>query len=1595
MPPPQPAPVRPERLDAIVQAPDSPLVRHGLLAGDRPQEEVRDEERPLGMEPGADAEVQVAPGEEQGGRAPSAADGPELRPGDFLPSSDLDLSAVPTLDRIPPSADGMAAVDDEAPSFPEPPATRAEEVQDERGSRPETDEEPVQAEAEDRGDRDLQPERPVAQEVGPDPASDGGPDEGPAAEPAAPEQREQPEPGQEQRQDRRPETEEPREPEPGTPQRTAAPAAPTAAGPVGGEGPTGTADAPDRAPEAAPDTAPPTAPGPAAEQTDPPADLAAGPAPDASLESGGGACAGPQQPTTEAEPDTTGAGAGGCAAGGGTAGAAAPAKQEEAPAPPDVSAQDPQSALATAASLPPDRMATALDGVDGSVDRTVGEQHARLQADPPAVQRPSGAPRTQSGTPEAAPPAEAVTERLERVGPPDTERARQEAERKRVEGPNPAERVAPPHVTDDAGGQVSPQEVQQVQGAVDGVPSTDPALNTTVGPAPRVELSGESDPVRTDLQTAKLKDGSARILGVGREDAAKPMGEDRIYPDVPKETLTASVPGAGRTRGGARTGGAVDAGPGIGLVTRQERGPQIEAAVGQGRSRLGSEQTRQKQGEAEARRRNQAEIDQEVADNARTQAGERGDAAEKVTAEREQWRTEQDRKVAGADRDADAEHRDRTGRIEGRRTQADKDVRDRQQQDNRKIQDKRKEAEEKARQEKERKKEESEGWWGWVKSKVKAAFDALVQAVTRVFDYFRGLINDIIDGFRTFAHWAIDQARKFVVELIDKLADALIAICDVLLAAFPDLRDRFRRKIEEWRDRAVAKVNAWADRLRNAVDGLLDTLAAGLNALLDTLEAGLKAAIEAVRRTVLDAIDFVRKAIAVFGEFAVLIGDVAADPGGWLRKLGTAAVDGIRLHLWGAIKRAVKQWFDEKVESVVGLTSTLVNVLVKGCVSMARIGRMAWQAIVAALPGMIVSIVIEKLVSLIVPAAGAVMAIIQGLVAAWNTVSRIVAAIGRFVAFLKAVRSGSAACLFADAVASGVVALLDFISNFLLGKLKGAGKAVGTRLRGIAQRILKGLARAGRGARRAAGRAVNRARETLRRATRSLRRRPAPARAARPLPDRAHPAPRVDRRAQHPAPATGRPRRETARPRSAAPRRPGSAVGRALDASRRTVRAALTRVRGAARALGRKLLGSRLGRALTNGAHRIRDGYRKQRDRLRDWQSRRRQQRAERRARENSPQAKQQRLDLIVARIRPRIQRLLARGVPQPVLGSVLAGMRAWYRLTGLSEVGSPAFTVEALLNPKEAVGGGFELTAEEVRAIIRTQAQGLLERADVIAVATHMRILKYRAGAAAGDQELRTQGRKDIPGVVRYLRNRGTDLELSAAQGGPLTLPPYRLRWGKVDRYLVGPEGGPVSEQQWAGAFNQITRGVGKYPEIPTDLTRVGLTDMNFAMALRAYSTNKRLPPSFTPEQQELVRNAHWLLFVRESVRNPANLGFAAMTTDLLARGPGAGGFDRDQAFAGHEGKRLGNRGLFPMSMEGAAAAAAGLEQEEAGQRTYLKSSVAERAELRLREVELGEAWAKARTGGRGILAATEAETVKKGEALVRQFLRQFYGLR
>lgn len=1192
----RPGPVRPERVDERAESSESALTKHGLHEKD--EGEPREEEQPIGLEAGADRDIGGEDTEQAKGGAAGRGE-PELKPEDYLPATDLDVSAVPTADRLAPEGAQPAV-----PTFPTPPPTKAELVErqredeaDEEEDGPETESKapgeeqgPVEgeapkpeggpaAEAPDRTEKDLRPEKPLEQEVGPDPETadrerqepeaeqkrdpgqqqntdeDGAraarrdedekdsdtSDEQPDAKDAQEEQKENKEQAEQEEmretrgqpagaaadkpattaaaatakgspagaaalrpagahaeptraEDRNPSPAARGEAEPTKSEREA-PAAksrvPKETGPgaaprgtVGGSEPRGptAAAGPGGAPSAAQ-----AAVSPAADQAASPGAMGApapqgtAPAPESSLEKDGGACA-PPPPAPEKEQGK------GCGAGGGGG-----AKEEKKPEPPDVSGQDPKAAVQTVSKLPPDQAQAAMPQVGQAADNKIVQEQQRLDGNPPTRERPSGAPQTESAPPRAAAPAALVTGPVKKLGPEERIQEQQAKGGERAEGAQPTENVAPPPLP-PANQEITAENAKDVEAAADAVPTVDPELrNKTVGPAPKIKLEGESDPKRTDDQAKELKEKQAEIQDTGRADAAKPMGEDKIFPNAPRERLVGSAPPGG----GKAAGPAISAGspvePGVGVVAQQEKGAELRSGADQAQSQMVTKEKEHQQGEQGAKRQQQVEINREVEQNAATQTAERGRAAAQVNAERQQWRDEQDAKITEADSKTEKEHTSKNAEIVKTRDDKDKEVENKKNEDNKQIDNEREKAEQKAEKEKEEKKNDGGGFFGWIADKVKGFFEGLLKAVTAIFDAARKLVNGIIDGFKKLANAAIDFVRDLAIKAINVLADVLIAIGDVLLAAFPELRDRFRRAIEGLRDRAIAAVNALADGLKKAVNALLDALAAGLNALLSALEGAIKFVIKAYQAVILGAIKFAQAAIAALGRFAALIADIVPDIGGWIAKAGSAIKTGVSDYLWPAIKTAVKSWFDTKVEGILGLGKAIINVLIKGCLSLKQIAKMAWDAIIASLPMIIISLVIEKVVSLIVPAAGAILTIVQGLMAAWQSISSILTAFGKFWAFLKGVKAGPAACLFAEFVAAGVVALLDFITNFLLIRLSMATKGVGKRLNALAQKIMKGLKKTGKGARKAAGAAVNRARAATRKAQQAIRKPPGPA----------------------------------------------------------------------------------------------------------------------------------------------------------------------------------------------------------------------------------------------------------------------------------------------------------------------------------------------------------------------------------------------------------------------------------------------------------------------------------------------------------------------
>ncbi|WP_051722443.1 DUF4157 domain-containing protein [Streptomyces albus] len=1398
---------------------------------------MRFQDRAGGQEPGAEEEPARAPDAAETAdpgplEDPDSAWNTELKPEDFLPATDLDVSGVPTAEDIVPGQTGTPSV----PSFPAPPPTRADEIQKRR-----EEEDAAEAEAEERaatpvteGTEDAAADGADSRGRGAGSGLPGGPGGFSAAVTAPSRDRESErsggvEPlavrtaaetegedeaartaGEQQEKDAagagaagagRDSAEEPADSAgdsetAGSPNAAGAQTGPQSAAGAASTPPppapavdtsdasrqNGGAPTPDRSPGPRPGGTPEPSPGASPDRDAPGTGGSGGTggtdATGGGGTDGGGASAAPvrqESPArTPAAPARSGsapssggragrtrgggggtrsAGGGGGGGGGGARPAGGGAGPQREAAAPNLSGVSPEAGLATAAKLKPHRALEALGGVGQAVDKTVGDEHKTLQSAPPTMERPAGAPQTLRGKPATSAPGQYSGDPAAKVDAPEEKKAKVEGD-KTPEGEIPGADIPEPSPVDlglaglakvgagivnwgakQLGADEDVIDTDALVGKIMGMPTEDEMLkNATVGTPDGVDLQGETDG-RAGEQDGELDSKGRQLHSSGREDSERPLGEDQIYPDVPQETLTAKVPG-GKGGGGGGTGPKASTGAippeAVSAVAEHERGPQLQSAFADGRQDISAKRRTKDEDFRSSRDDHRRKVRTEIDTNSRTQADERRKTKAEVADSRARWREEQDGELEGLGTKKSAKLTKIRQDVKDKEEKTDKDVGDRQENDEKEIGKKQEKAEDDAKKKRDDAKNDSGNWitkaFDWIREQFVKLRDAIVGFFRAARDAVRNLIKDFKG---TVLRW-IEEARKWIVEKFREFVDALLELGKALLNALIELANRIRDLIIRIRDAAIALVNELARKLRQMVTDLLNMLGRLLNGILEALRKGLEMAVKAVMTAVKGIMDFALGLLNALGEWAMIAADIITDPGGWLSNAKASAEDGAKNHLFREVTSAIKEWFNAKIQEILGLPMEIFQALINGGITVQQMVKEAWEEALPQLPIIIGEIVVTKVIAKLIPGAGWVLAIIDALKAAWGALSEILNALGAFMNFLKAVKGGGAGLLFAKAVASGVVALLELAYEFLLSGIGKYVSKVGDKFKGMAADMKKGPKGEkpggkdqtgpkdqdrpkaptttaaprptgadrppGPGRDRPTGTDPGRPGGTSRPGTGTT-----PGRPTRPRPTTDRPArpggpPRAPQRPTTP----NRPARPTA-DRPATPGRPSRPDDRRPDTTRPDSRRPDDRNRDGARDRDRGRDTPRRPDDRTQGPRRPdrdrdrtpdRDRPRRPSPDRRDRddhdrrQEERQKQRDDRRKKENSRESKEERLRRIVARIRPVLRRLLAVGVFRPVMQATLSGMRLWYRLTDLFMSGFERGTILARLNPTTGVTG-------------------------------------------------------------------------------------------------------------------------------------------------------------------------------------------------------------------------------------------------------------------------------------------------------------------
>ncbi|MEV0898915.1 DUF4157 domain-containing protein [Actinoplanes sp. NPDC049802] len=1071
---------------------------------------VRDQDVPELAEPAADPSPPTSVSEVEVGGGPDSAWDITLRPEDFLPAQDPDVSAVPTVDRMDPESKSVPPM----PSFPAPPPTRADQVQAQRDAEDEVAEsepEPVEpepplteAETAPEGTAESEPSPEPIVDAPPtpgltlrDPAGGTDPKRGPVAaqttvqeaggrsdgggketEQAAKEEKGTPAAG-----DKAPAAPEKAAQQPVAGQAAPAPAATGAPSPApesaeAASGSSGAApESPGAAPaeatavpveaapapvEAAPATAsaPAAAPASASDSASAPAQVDAAPPARVEIQAPPNA---PEPRSPEPAPRTEPS-----RGGGGTAAAPVKQKQESEPAP-DLSTASPEAGLATAARLKPHRALEAMSGVSRASDRAVGDEHKNLATAPPSMQRPAGAPQTLSGDPKTDAPVQYSKDPAQKSDTPENQKA-EVTGAKEPEGQIEAEQAEEPggwdtfkmalgfgigKVAEWLGFEV---DAQELAAKFAGLPTKDEALKQAMaGNAPGVQMTGAADQTSNE-QGAAVDAKGQQTVGAARDDAGRGMGEDQVYPDVPPENVEAQVPG--REGGppppaGSAPTGAVPA-EAASQVAELDNGPRIQTAFQQGQQGMSQSRQDKDRGFRDSQVTHRSRVEIEVRTNTQDQAGVRGNALGDVESERATWRAEQDRELSQlGTKKTDRQAKVRKD-VEDREKKADDDVTKEKGDSDRKIQEKAANAERDAERERDTAVQSSGNWvtkaFEWLKQKVIEIKNAIVRVIRAAREAVVGFIKNFKE---TVERW-INEARTFILDAIRKLIDELIEFAKAMVQAIVELANRIRKLITDLINAAIALVNKLATMLKQIVKDLLDALGKLLRDLLKSLLEALMAVVKAIVDAVKQVLAAASQLLGSLGKFMFVAIDFLSDPGGWLSGAKNSAVDGAKNHLFREVKSAVKAWFQSKIEEVLGVGKAVIDTLVKGGMTLDKIVKETWDAIVPMLPVIIGEIVITKVIAKLIPGAGWVMAVIDAIRTAIGAMGEILRAFGAVLSWLMSVRQGGAGLLFAKAVAAGIVALLELAYEALLSGIGKYVAKVGKRLKAVAKRMLNG-----------------------------------------------------------------------------------------------------------------------------------------------------------------------------------------------------------------------------------------------------------------------------------------------------------------------------------------------------------------------------------------------------------------------------------------------------------------------------------------------------------------------------------------------------------
>ena len=319
------------------------------------------------------------------------------------------------------------------------------------------------------------------------------------------------------------------------------------------------------------------------------------------------------------------------------------------------------------------------------------------------------------------------------------------------------------------------------------------------------------------------------------------------------------------------------------------------------------------------------------------------------------------------------------------------------------------------------------GWARWLKDKVVS-----INELDEVKELYERNRNEYVENVKNLILEIVGQIDTTIAECKETLATARTTIQGIIddlpeakkaeaIKAQADVEKRFGALERQVAQAATQAFNALAERRKKAmadVDRALNEIKAENEALLDKI------------------VNFVKKLIDLLGKFLKLLTRITRmGLGTFISAALSQAKDGVQNHLWGALQEAFKQWVFSKIpflEPLLNLPPNWVEMLTALAVNLPSMFMEHLPAMLPAIGIAAMTWLATNLAAKLIPGAGAIMAIIDGIRAAIGLIQSLLSAAEAFFSFvMKVADRANAAADFAMALARGIIAALGALLTFL------------------------------------------------------------------------------------------------------------------------------------------------------------------------------------------------------------------------------------------------------------------------------------------------------------------------------------------------------------------------------------------------------------------------------------------------------------------------------------------------------------------------------------------------------------------------------------